>query len=121
MEKVLVTGSAGFIGMHTCKSLLDDGYIVCGVDNMNNYYDVKLKKARLNILSEYDNFIFYKANISNMDEVEKIFNDFEPQKVVNLAAQVPFEHRFGPLDLPLRSSLGTLGFSRIQLHVAVIE
>ena len=51
MEKILVTGSAGFIGMHLCKRLLDDGYRVYGIDNLNDYYDVSLKEARLKILS----------------------------------------------------------------------
>ena len=51
MEKILVTGSSGFIGMHLCKSLLKDGHVVFGIDNMNDYYDIALKKARLKILS----------------------------------------------------------------------
>ena len=73
MEKVLVTGSSGFIGMHLCKNLLDDGYIVEGIDNMNDYYDLSLKEARLNLLSDYDNFNFNKIDISNLQDVEKVF------------------------------------------------
>ena len=60
MEKILVTGSSGFIGMHLCKNLLDDGYIVEGIDNMNDYYDVSLKESRLSLLSEYEKFSFCK-------------------------------------------------------------
>ena len=60
MEKILVTGSSGFIGMHLCRTLLNDGYVVMGIDNMNDYYDVSLKEARLNLLSDYDNFTFNK-------------------------------------------------------------
>ena len=87
MDRILVTGSSGFIGMNLCRSLLEDRYIIAGIDNMNNYYDVSLKEARLNILSDYSNFTFYKVDISNLEEVEKIFKEFKPQKVVNLAAQ----------------------------------
>ena len=63
MEKILVTGSSGFIGMHLCKSLLEDDYEVFGVDNMNNYYDPQLKEARLGQLSSYSNFNFIKADV----------------------------------------------------------
>ena len=58
MEKILVTGSSGFIGMHLCKSLLEDGHEVFGIDNMNNYYDPELKQARLDELTPYENFSF---------------------------------------------------------------
>ncbi len=87
MEKVLVTGSSGFIGMHLCQNLLNDGYFVEGIDDMNDYYDISLKEARLNILSDYDNFTFNKIDISNLKEVERVFDKFKPEKVVNLAAQ----------------------------------
>ncbi len=87
MEKILVTGSSGFIGMHLCKSLLEDGYQVLGIDNMNDYYDPALKEARLKELYFYDEFKFVKADISDYPSVETPFKDFEPEKVVNLAAQ----------------------------------
>tara|TARA_B100002052_G_C15884817_1_gene601062 strand:+ start:3484 stop:4443 length:960 start_codon:yes stop_codon:yes gene_type:complete len=87
MKKVLVTGSSGFIGMHLCLDLLNDGYVVKGIDNMNDYYDVSLKKARLNLLSDYNNFTFNKIDISNQQDIERVFNQFKPEKVVNLAAQ----------------------------------
>ena len=87
MEKILVTGSSGFIGMHLCKSLLEDGYQVVGIDNMNDYYDPALKEARLKELYLYDNFKFVKADVSDYPSVETAFKDFEPEKVVNLAAQ----------------------------------
>ncbi len=88
MERILVTGSAGFIGMHLCRSLLEDGHIVFGIDNINDYYDVLLKEARLNLISDYDNFFFDKIDISSLQDVEKVFKKFKPEKVVNLAAQV---------------------------------
>ena len=86
-NKILVTGSAGFIGYHLCKSLLDDGYEVLGIDNINNYYDPNLKFARLNKLKPYKNFKFEKVDIANRDLITRSFKSFKPNKVVNLAAQ----------------------------------
>ncbi len=85
--KILVTGSSGFIGFHVVKSLLKRGNEVLGVDNHTNYYDVQLKHSRLNILKNYQNFSFEKVDISDSKEINRIFKSFEPQKVVNLAAQ----------------------------------
>ena len=87
MEKVLVTGNSGFIGMHLCKDLLSDGYTVKGIDNMNSYYSLSLKKARLNELFSHHNFTFSEIDITNLREVKKVFNEFKPDMVVNLAAQ----------------------------------
>ena len=86
-KKILVTGSCGFIGMHLSKSLLEDGYEVIGVDNLNNYYDPTLKVARLNLLSKYDNFDFEKIDIASYVDLEPVFKKFKFSKVVNLAAQ----------------------------------
>ena len=85
--KVLVTGSAGFIGYHLTLSLLKDGYQVCGVDNINDYYSTKLKLNRLDRLKSINNFSFSKINICDFNSLEKIFLNFRPDKVVNLAAQ----------------------------------
>ena len=92
MEKILITGSSGFIGMHLSKSLLEDGYSVCGIDNMNDYYDPSLKEARLNLLHNYDNLTFKKIDISNLQDVEIVFDKFEPEIVINLAAQAGFRY-----------------------------
>ena len=73
--------------MHLCKSLLDDGYKVLGIDNMNNYYDPLLKKNRLKTLKSYDNFYFVKEDISNAKELSYLFKEYKPKKVVHLAAQ----------------------------------
>ena len=86
-KRILVTGAAGFIGLHLCKSLLDDGFEVLGIDNMNHYYDPALKQARLDILTQYDAFSFSKSDISNLSHLEENFKSFQPNKVVNLAAQ----------------------------------
>jgi len=86
-ENILVTGAAGFIGFHLSKSLLEDGYEVLGVDNLNDYYDPKLKHARLDIINKYPNFKFEKVDIAHREELTKAFVEFAPSKVVNLAAQ----------------------------------
>jgi len=86
-ERILITGAAGFIGFHTTKSLLDDGINVYGIDNINDYYDVSLKKDRLRILQEYPNFKFCKIDISNLIDLSRCFEECLPTKVINLAAQ----------------------------------
>ena len=85
--KFLITGACGFIGYHLCKSLLDDEYEVLGIDNINNYYDTKLKLDRLNQLKRYENFKYEKIDIMDRNSLSKSFESFKPQKVVNLAAQ----------------------------------
>ena len=87
MKKILVTGAAGFIGFHLSKSLLKDDYEVFGIDNVNDYYDPKLKWARLDILKKYSNFKFERINIADRDTLTEAFTNFKPQKIVNLAAQ----------------------------------
>ena len=87
MRKVLVTGCSGFIGMHLCKSLLLEYEHVLGVDNMNDYYSVNLKKDRLGQLHNFKNFEFFQVDLCDRDLIEKIFKSYTPQVVVNLAAQ----------------------------------
>jgi len=111
MEKILVTGSSGFIGMHLCRNLLDDGYSICGIDNMNDYYDVSLKEARLSILSDYDNFTFNKIDISNLRDVERVFKQFKPKIVVNLAAQAGVRYSLENPHAYIQSNI--VGFTNI--------
>lgn len=85
--KVLVTGSAGFIGFHTSLALLARGDKVIGVDNLNNYYDVSLKESRNKILLKNKNYKFYKSDIANYPSLLKIFSKEKPDKVIHLAAQ----------------------------------
>jgi UDP-glucuronate 4-epimerase len=85
--KILVTGSAGFIGHALSQRLLARGDDVIGIDNLNDYYDVELKKARLARLEDHDNFTFYQTDLENADAIAKIFKQEQPQRVVNLAAQ----------------------------------
>lgn len=92
--KILVTGTAGFIGFFVAKKLLNEGHIVLGVDNVNNYYDTKLKEARLNILKKNNNFIEYRINIAHKEKMSKIFEKEKPQRVLNLAAQAGVRYSF---------------------------
>jgi UDP-glucuronate 4-epimerase len=88
--KVLVTGAAGFIGFHVCNILLDRGDVVIGIDNVNDYYDVKLKHGRLKNLEEHkmsENFTFMKMDIADRTAVESLFLSSGFDKVVHLAAQ----------------------------------
>ena len=103
---VLVTGSAGFIGFHVSKRLLEMGESVVGIDNLNEYYDVNLKKARLEILKSYNDFIFYKEDIQNFQALDGIFESHNLDNICNLAAQAgvryslkaPFSYQKSNLD-----------------------
>ena len=86
MKKILVTGSAGFIGAKVSEMLLEKDYQVIGLDNLNDSYDVNLKFWRLERLKAYRNFIFYKVSIENFNELKKIFKENCPEGVINLAA-----------------------------------
>ena len=85
--KTLITGVAGFIGMHCASRLLERGDEVVGVDNLNNYYDVSLKQARLARLESHVKFGFHKIDISDRDAVDHLFALHEPARVIHLAAQ----------------------------------
>lgn len=87
MYKVLITGSSGFIGFHLSSLLLDKGYEVIGIDNMNDYYDVNLKMSRLEILKQNCNFRFYEIDLKDKEIVDKIFDEYKFDYVINLAAQ----------------------------------
>ena len=85
--KILVTGVAGFIGMHSAKKLLDEGHEIIGIDNLNDYYDVSLKEDRLQTLKDYKNFRFLKLDIKDQKDLLNLFKKESPQRVLHLAAQ----------------------------------
>jgi len=85
--KIFITGSSGFIGFHLSKNLLDKGHSVHGFDSMNNYYDVKLKKARYKILSKYKKFSFTRGKLENQSILSKSILRFKPKIIIHLAAQ----------------------------------
>ena len=87
LKKVLVTGAAGFIGFHLSKRLLGLGATVVGFDNVNDYYDVGLKESRLEILRQYPKFTFVKGDLADEAAVTALFEQYQPDIVVNLAVQ----------------------------------
>jgi nucleoside-diphosphate-sugar epimerase len=87
MNKVLVSGSAGFIGQRVAQMLLEQGVAVVGIDNINNYYDVSLKNYRLKQLERFDNFKFYKSDIESYKDLAEIFQNHKFDAILNLAAR----------------------------------
>ena len=87
METIIVTGCAGFIGAAVSQQLLAQDFHVVGIDNLNDYYDVSLKSARLGLLNKQSNFTFYQQDIADGDKLLSLFKHHEPQAVVHLAAQ----------------------------------
>ena len=109
MKKVLVTGVAGFIGSKTAGSLLRGGHEVLGIDNMNSYYDVRLKEYRLASLASFKKFKFQKIDIERYEPLEKAFKKFKPAAVVNLAARAGVRYSLENPFVYLRTNtLGTL-------------
>jgi len=86
-KKIIVTGSAGFIGSSVCLRLLERGDSIIGIDNHNDYYDPKIKDARLNRLLKHSNYKHYRIDLSDQISLDEIFSINKPYKVVNLAAQ----------------------------------
>ena len=84
---ILVTGTAGFIGFHVAKRLLEGGEVVWGVDNCNEYYDPRLKAKRLSMLQEFEQFHFYQADIADQTTMDELFRKMQPERVIHLAAQ----------------------------------
>lgn len=111
-KTILVTGAAGFIGSHLCKRLLDEtNSIVVGIDNVNDYYDVSIKKYRLDQLREYDRFKFYKEDISNKEFLHSLFERYAFDIVVNLAAQAGVRYSIENPDAYIQSNI--IGFYNI--------
>lgn len=106
-----VTGAAGFIGYFLSKRLLSEGHQVIGLDNMNDYYDPKLKEERLGLLTPFEKFVFVKGDISDKDTVMNLFKEYRPDYVVNLAAQAGVRYSLENPDAYIQSNV--IGFYNI--------
>ena len=109
--KILLTGAAGFIGMHVAKILLNRGDEVVGVDNLNDYYDPRLKHARLQQLQHYPNFTFVQGDIADSVVVEDVFLKAKPNHVINLAAQAGVRYSLENPQAYIQSNL--VGFGNV--------
>ena len=110
-KKILVTGAAGFIGYYLSERLLDMGCEVVGIDNLNDYYDVSLKHARLNLLKPYSKIKFHKINLANKPAIDKLFADEKFDIVVNLAAQAGVRYSITNPEAYINSNI--VGFFNI--------
>lgn len=112
-KTIFLTGAAGFIGANLAKQLLDDyaDIKLVGIDNMNDYYDVRLKEYRLSQLTPYPNFTFIKGSIADRDLVNQIFTEYKPEIVVNLAAQAGVRYSITNPDAYIESNI--IGFYNI--------
>ena len=110
---ILVTGSAGFIGAFLVKKLLNNNSsgLIIGLDNMNDYYDVSLKKERLNMLSSYPNFKFVEGDLVDKVLIDKLFEEYKFDIVVNLAAQAGVRYSIDHPDVYIKSNI--IGFYNI--------
>ncbi len=111
MDKILVTGAAGFIGFHLCRKLLATGRNVVGIDNLNPYYEVRLKEDRLRLLEEDRSFRFFRLDIADREDLADLFAREEPPVVVHLAAQAGVRYSLTNPYAYLDSNL--LGFLNI--------
>ena len=107
----LVTGGAGFIGFHLSKSLLAKGAKVIGFDNLNDYYDVRLKEDRLAILRKYGNYTFVKGDLADKESVSALFREYAPQIAVHLGAQAGVRYSIDNPDAYIQSNI--IGFFNI--------
>ena len=120
MQSFLVTGCAGFIGWKVSEKLLQRGYKVVGIDNMNDYYDVKLKEYRLNSLKEYSNFEFYPIDIENFDALKEVFRKHSFDCVINEAARAGVRYSIqNPHIYFTTNVIGTLNLLELCRHTEV--
>ena len=119
-SKIYITGSSGFIGFHTAKKFLDKGLKVHGFDSMNNYYDVNLKKDRLNILLKYKNFSFTKGLLENKKLLNKSIINFKPTIIIHLAAQAGVRFSIKNPEEYLNSNIvGTFNILKIAHKIKI--
>ncbi|NNL94058.1 MAG: SDR family NAD(P)-dependent oxidoreductase, partial [Xanthomonadales bacterium] len=111
MNRVLVTGAAGFIGFHLARRLSEEGQAVVGVDNLNDYYDPALKQARLDILEGYDGFSFHRLDIADADSLAAVFKGCQFDAVAHLAAQAGVRYSLENPQVYVQSNL--VGFANV--------
>ena len=113
MKNYFITGVAGFIGSNLAKKILIENkdIRIIGLDNMNEYYDIRIKEARLEELKKFENFIFIKGNLADKECIENIFKEYNPEIVVNLAAQAGVRYSITNPDAYIESNL--IGFYNI--------
>ena len=118
--KIFISGSSGFIGFHVAKKFLDRGIKVHGFDSMNNYYDVNLKKSRLNILKKYKNFSFTKGNLENYKILLRSIIKIKPKIIIHLAAQAGVRYSIKNPETYLNSNIiGTFNILKAAHNIKV--
>lgn len=110
-KRYLITGAAGFIGFHLAEKLLKQEATIIGFDNINDYYEPNLKYTRLSILKQYKNFIFIKGDIADKESINKVFQEYKPEIVVNLAAQAGIRYSIDNPEAYIYSNI--IGFYNI--------
>lgn len=122
METILLTGAAGFIGHKTAEFLLKDGYKVIGIDNLNDYYDHKLKISRKNDLLKSENFEFHEIDIENLEDLRPIFEKNKISKVLNLAARAGVRYSMeNPFVYMNTNATGTLNILELMKDFKVTK
>ena len=102
---ILITGSAGFIGYHLCNKLLKNNHKVYGLDNLNSYYDVQLKKNRISLLKKFKNFFFFKIDICNKNQIDGIIKKNKIRYIVHLAAQAGVRYSITNPDVYFKNNV----------------
>ena len=120
-KSIFITGVAGFIGSNLAKRLLStvEGVKVVGLDNMNNYYDVRLKEARLKELEQFEKFSFVKGNLADKAVIKSIFEQYKPEIVVNLGAQAGVRYSITNPDAYVEANL--IGFYIGEMKIGSTE
>ena len=118
--KIFITGSSGFIGFHTAKKFLDKGFKIHGLDSMNNYYDVSLKRSRLKILKRYKDFSFTRGKLENKRNLKNLIFKFKPSIIIHLAAQAGVRYSIENPEAYLQSNvLGTFNIIEVAKKIGV--
>lgn len=119
-KTVIITGAAGFIAWKTCEKFLKNGYNIIGIDNMNDYYDIRLKEYRVQQLSKNPNFKFYRIDIENLSQLEEIFKAYNIDKIINLAARAGVRYSLENPHVYLSTNTeGTLNLLQLMIKYKI--